>query len=243
MGSEFEEELRARALSLATYARDGAAAEAAETTAVLISPDAFWSRAIGWLVAAEGVRVVARAAELERALPLVSGLAADLLLIQTSPDLDPARLYRRLRHDRKARPGLRTVVLCDGGDSHLRDCALAGGATRVVEVERADSILAALRSLRAAADGPVERPLLTRRELEILRLVAEGRTNRDVAELLWVSDQTVKFHLANVYRKLGVSTRGEAITWARVNDVAGVAGAVAVKSPLMTRPHLPAGID
>ena len=47
-------------------------------------------------------------------------------------------------------------------------------------------------------------PKLTRRELEILRLVSEGRSNRQVGEVLWVTDQTVKFHLANVYRKLGV---------------------------------------
>jgi DNA-binding CsgD family transcriptional regulator len=63
-------------------------------------------------------------------------------------------------------------------------------------------------------DRSSERPLLTRRELEILRLVASGRTNRQVAELIWVTDQTVKYHLANVYRKLGVNSRAEAVEWA-----------------------------
>jgi len=58
------------------------------------------------------------------------------------------------------------------------------------------------------------RTRLTRREIEILRLVAEGRSNREVGQLLWVTDQTVKFHLANAYRKLGVRNRFEASQWA-----------------------------
>jgi DNA-binding NarL/FixJ family response regulator len=219
-----EDELRGRAVSVATRGGDGLdlVAEVRQTTAVLISPDPFWSQAIAWLVEAERVRVVARAAELERAFTLVANLSADLLLIQVSHDFDPARLYKRLRQLRKSRPALRTIVMCAAGDSQLRDCALAGGAARVVDVERAGSILGAVRAVGTAADASVERPLLTRRELEILRLVAEGMTNRDVAELLWVSDQTVKYHLANIYRKLGVNTRGEAVAWARLHDVTGI---------------------
>ena len=218
MSTGVEDELRRRAVSVAARLGDGPvpASEAQQTTAVLISPDPFWTHAIAWLVEAEGVRVAARAVELERALPLARDVAADLLLIQASRDLDPTRLYKRLRQARKSWPALRTIVMCAAGDSRLRDCALAGGAARVVDVECAASILGAVR---AVAETTVERPLLTRRELEILRLVADGMTNRAVAELLWVSDQTVKYHLANVYRKLSVNTRGEAVEWARLNDV------------------------
>jgi DNA-binding CsgD family transcriptional regulator len=60
---------------------------------------------------------------------------------------------------------------------------------------------------------------LTRREVEILRLVSGGRSNREVARMLWVTDQTVKFHLANVYKKLGVSGRAEAARWAWANGL------------------------
>lgn len=63
---------------------------------------------------------------------------------------------------------------------------------------------------------------LTRRELEILQLVSGGRSNRQVAQILWVADQTVKFHLANVYRKLGVRSRFEAAKWARENGILDV---------------------
>lgn len=55
---------------------------------------------------------------------------------------------------------------------------------------------------------------LTRREVEILQLVAHGMTNGAVARTLWVSSETVKFHLSNVYRKLGVGNRAEATRWA-----------------------------
>jgi DNA-binding CsgD family transcriptional regulator len=62
-------------------------------------------------------------------------------------------------------------------------------------------------------------PGLTRRELEILRLVAEGHSNAQVARMLWVTEQTVKFHLSNIYRKLDVANRTEASRWAQRNGL------------------------
>jgi DNA-binding NarL/FixJ family response regulator len=73
--------------------------------------------------------------------------------------------------------------------------------------------------------GDVEEPdvpcPLTARELEILRWVAEGHTNARIARKLWVTEQTVKFHLSNIYRKLGVQNRTEASRYALVNDLFG----------------------
>jgi NarL family two-component system response regulator LiaR len=60
---------------------------------------------------------------------------------------------------------------------------------------------------------------LTPREVEILQLVAQGLSNSELAERLWVSDQTVKFHLSNVYRKLNVESRAKASRWAAVNGL------------------------
>jgi DNA-binding NarL/FixJ family response regulator len=57
---------------------------------------------------------------------------------------------------------------------------------------------------------------LTDRELQILRLVAAGAPNSHIAARLWITEQTVKFHLSNVYRKLGVSNRTEASHHAHV---------------------------
>ena len=67
---------------------------------------------------------------------------------------------------------------------------------------------------------------LTRREREILALVAEGHSNRELARMLWVTEQTVKFHLSNIYRKLDVANRTEASRWAHRNGLVGSATAV-----------------
>lgn len=74
---------------------------------------------------------------------------------------------------------------------------------------------------------PVEQPTvtdardtpLTGRELEILKLVAGGSTNGEVARRLWVTEQTVKFHLRNVYRKLDVANRTQASHFAYVKGL------------------------
>ena len=52
---------------------------------------------------------------------------------------------------------------------------------------------------------------LSERELSILRALSDGLSNKQIAKQLWVAEQTVKFHLTNIYRKLGVSTRTEAV--------------------------------
>jgi DNA-binding NarL/FixJ family response regulator len=62
---------------------------------------------------------------------------------------------------------------------------------------------------------------LTRREREILTHVSEGMANAEIARLLWVSEQTVKFHLSNIYRKLNVTNRTQASRWARLGRVPG----------------------
>jgi DNA-binding NarL/FixJ family response regulator len=60
---------------------------------------------------------------------------------------------------------------------------------------------------------------LTARELEILQLMAAGATNSGIARQLWVTEQTVKFHLSNTYRKLGVANRTEASHFAHVHGL------------------------
>ena len=75
---------------------------------------------------------------------------------------------------------------------------------------------AAPRDDRAVFDG-----LLTRRELEVLRLLAEGRSNRAIAEALTISQGTVKFHVNRILRKLHVANRSQAV--ARYLRLLGVA--------------------
>ena len=61
-----------------------------------------------------------------------------------------------------------------------------------------------------AADAADRPSRLTRREHEILQLLAQGHSNAQLAKLLWVTEQTIKFHLSNIYRKLNVANRTEA---------------------------------
>ena len=69
---------------------------------------------------------------------------------------------------------------------------------------------------RVAPAGPSQ---LTAREREILALVSEGTGNKQIARQLWVTEQTVKFHLSNIYRKLQVSNRTEASRVAHANGL------------------------
>ena len=66
------------------------------------------------------------------------------------------------------------------------------------------------------------RRILTERELGVLAHVAEGLTNKQIASRLWLSEQTIKFHVRNVYKKLGVSSRTEALRFAHEHDLVNV---------------------
>jgi LuxR family maltose regulon positive regulatory protein len=73
---------------------------------------------------------------------------------------------------------------------------------------------------RFSSDSPLERPIglvepLSERELEVLRLVAEGLSNQEIAARLYLSLRTIKFHTGNIYGKLGVKSRTEAVSKAR----------------------------
>jgi DNA-binding NarL/FixJ family response regulator len=92
----------------------------------------------------------------------------------------------------------------------------------VIQVHRSlESSQNSALSAVSRADGQ-----LTARELEVLRLVAAGSTNGDIARKLWVTEQTVKFHLSNLYRKLGVANRTEPSHYAHINGLVGEPWAV-----------------
>ena len=117
------------------------------------------------------------------------------------------------------------------------DAALVAGVSAyVVKTAHPEDLASAVRQAfshsvylagrRNLAPAPVEpkveaadEPGLTRRELEILRLVAEGQSNAQLARMLWVNEQTVKFHLSNIYRKLDVANRTEASRWAQIHGL------------------------
>ena len=188
----------------------------AAARAVVIDPDPLWQQAVTAALTRSGVSVVANSGELGRAPELADAHAADLLLVGLEEEVDNRELYRLLRRVHKRCPDLVTVVFVEQEDRCTVDSALAGGAYWAVDrrLGAAELVRAVTEAYRAQLEetGPTApsirvRARLTRRELEILRLVAEGLSNRLVAKRLWVTEQTVKFHLSNIYAKLGVSNR------------------------------------
>jgi len=65
-----------------------------------------------------------------------------------------------------------------------------------------------------------ERPALTERELEVVRLVTRGLSNKEIGEALLVKERTVEFHMSNILKKLGVASRVEVAVWAKEHSVA-----------------------
>jgi DNA-binding NarL/FixJ family response regulator len=103
----------------------------------------------------------------------------------------------------------------------VRDSAVSDLARGIIAAGRGEIVLPqelATRALVALARGEVsqEEPLdtLTEREREVLSFLAQGYTNKDIAQSLFLSVRTVEAHLRNIYGKLGVASRTEAALWA-----------------------------
>lgn len=142
-----------------------------------------------------------------------------VLLDYRLPDADAPECIDRLR---ASAPGVPVLVMSGLGDDATCLAATRAGAAGVIVKTRAARDL--MRALRAAAAGQVDpgplgrRPSsptndgLSPREIEILALVADGRSNADIAVDLHVSYNTVRNHLRNIQRKLGAHSRLEAVT-------------------------------
>ena len=203
---------------------------------IILDDHPLWLEALELLLRDVGVDVVARATSAE---------AAFELLAEHKPDLFVADLHLNgglggaacVRESVRRFPSLNVIVLSGYDDSDSIDEALSAGASAFVSKSAVPEELgSAVRqvfshSVFLPKQHPprVHRPSrqsdrlpgLTRREAEVLALVAEGYANGRVASMLWVTEQTVKFHLSNIYRKLGVANRTEATHWALVHELGG----------------------
>jgi DNA-binding NarL/FixJ family response regulator len=211
-----------------------------ERTAVVLDDQPLWLDALEQLLAKAGVRVVGKTTQVESALGLVEELRPDVLIAGTDAANIPDGGIRCVARAHQRWPELKSVVLAPDYDPRQIEAAFAAGAS-VCCIKRAavDDLAVAIRQafdhsifLASSHGAPVvaRTPsrgvgreegvgVLTRREIEILRLVAEGHSNSALAKMLWVTEQTVKFHLANIYRKLDVANRTEASRWAHVNGM------------------------
>jgi DNA-binding NarL/FixJ family response regulator len=150
--------------------------------------------------------------------PRMTELAPDMVVVDDTQE--PEHALARLAELVKIVPEAKRVFLTLRMDSETIQQVLERGATAVISKSMHPvSLATVLREIARDAvvmRSPAVIPAkqgdcpLTDRELEILRLVAEGFTNGRIARELWLTEQTVKFHLSNIYRKLGVANRTEA---------------------------------
>ena len=153
-------------------------------------------------------------------LPLVHQLRPDVVLLDVRmPEMDGLTCLELLG---RRYPDVKVVVLSAYGDPEVIESAMARGAAGFIVKSIDPSELAT--ALTHAVSGSVYQPVgcadddigeqeqhgLTAREVVILKAVARGLPNRAIGQELWVTEQTVKFHLTNIYRKLGVANRTEA---------------------------------
>ncbi|HEV2982025.1 MAG TPA: response regulator transcription factor [Solirubrobacteraceae bacterium] len=185
------------------------------------------------LDASEDIDVVGEARTGDELLALVKRRKPHLVLLDLRmPGLGGLECISEIK---RSWPEIKTVVISACEDRASIDSALLAGASAYMV--KSVSPLDIPSVLRQAATGVVyhapsaaptwdsEQPVaagpgLTPRETAILKAIADGLTTKAISQELWLSEHTVKFHLTNIYRKLGVSNRSAAVKYAFENDLA-----------------------
>ena len=204
-----------------------------ERTAVLVDPYPLWLDAVENVLVKNGVTVVGRTSDGDRALALCEELRPRILVAEPA-----AGGITCIREACIRVPGLKAIALASSEDPNQVQAAFAAGAVAyVVKTAHSDDVGVAIRqtfspslflpgvttapmaSSAVATDADPAVAMLTKREREILQLVADGHSNSQLARMLWVTEQTVKFHLSNIYRKLDVANRTEASRWAQIHGL------------------------
>jgi DNA-binding NarL/FixJ family response regulator len=208
-------------------------------TAVLLDNHPLWLDAVEQVLTRIDIAVIGKSSDTGSAMQLLDEHEPDLLVAEVDGhgNGSAAQWFTQVRAQH---PNTKLIVLSAQDDPKQIDAAFAAGAVAyVIKTAHPEDVCAAVRQafehsifLPGSTGGEV-RPLdarpsaadeddasvLTRRELEILQLVAEGHSNAQVGRMLWVTEQTVKFHLSNIYRKLDVANRTEASRWAQTRNL------------------------
>ncbi len=183
--------------------------------------------------ASDDLRVVGEAADGGEAVEVVRHLDPDVVLMDLSmPGVDGIEAIRRLRAARATAP---VVVLTSFAEAdRVRAAVEAGAIGYLLKDSEPGDVLNAVRAA-AAGHAPLDPrvarallpslgrrasgPSLSEREREVLTHVARGQANKQIARILGISERTVKVHLGNVFRQIGVGDRTSAALWARDHGV------------------------
>lgn len=184
-------------------------------------------------MAEQGFDMVGEARDGAEAVELARVLQPDVVLMDvTMPELDGVEATRRIR---SALPHVKVVMLTMHADQDVLASAIRAGASgylvkdcsteeiaeavrmtargdTIISPRLAASMLDEVRRIdRPAAGAPDEERVVTRREEEVLQLIADGCSTPEVAERLYISQKTVKNHLASIYQKLDARDRTQAV--------------------------------
>lgn len=180
----------------------------------------------------EGIDLVGEVANGHDLLPLLARVEADFLLLDVQlPGADGLACLEAVaeRH-----PSVAVAMLSAVEDPQVIEAAFRRGARGYIRksvnpfdlpaairqiVE--DSVIHPFHAAGGATAVPGADAGLSEKEIAVLVELCQGRTNKEIAAQLWLSEQTVKFHLRNIYRKLGIKSRTEAVRYAYRHDLAG----------------------
>jgi DNA-binding NarL/FixJ family response regulator len=205
-------------------------------TGILLDPHPLWLDALEGVLERLDVHVGLKSTSPAEVLERLDEVKPDLIVAEVETPDGEVDGIECLRSARERLPSLRGIIISSMAEPEYIDRALAAGASAyVLKTAHPEDFASAIRQAfsssiflagtrGSSAPAPPartdQRPAdLTARELEILQLVAEGLSNSEMARRLWVTEQTVKFHLSNIYRKLDVSNRTQASRWAQVNGL------------------------
>ncbi|TDD12103.1 response regulator transcription factor [Nonomuraea deserti] len=186
------------------------------------------------------VEVAGTAADGEQAVRLAASETPDVVLMDLRmPRMDGVEATRRIR---ACHPGIQVVVLTTYSDDESVFAALRAGArgylTKDTDAETLARAIATVSGGQAHFDPEVQRRLaeevagrahrssdspdgLTPREAEVLRLIAAGKSNAEIAGELFISAATVKTHINNLFAKAGLRDRAQAVTYAYRHGLEG----------------------
>jgi len=199
---------------------------------VLVDDHMIWRGGVRSMLEDTEFEVVGEASSGKEAVEVAKRIEPDIVLLDIrmagGDGLDA------LQHIKKERPRTTVVMLTTYDNPTYMARAVAGGAAGyLLKGMKLDDMLSSLRQVaagemllsapdlvrslrgidRKTAGADLIEPL-TEREVEVLRLVATGLTNRDIASMLFIAESTVKTHVEHIIGKLGVSDRVQAAVWA-----------------------------